>query len=86
VDLAKAALKTRKELPIILCTGYSSEISQERSAVIGISRLITKPYGSHAIHKLIRDILDNKKKGAMNGKSKWIRIYGQHSKALQKNR
>jgi signal transduction histidine kinase len=62
VELAKEALTIRRDLPVILCTGYSSEIDREKAAAIGISRFVMKPYGAREIGKLIREVLDKKKK------------------------
>ena len=59
IELAKAAIKIRSDLPIILCTGFSAEINPERAAAIGIRQVLMKPYGFHEIRIAIRDILDN---------------------------
>jgi PAS domain S-box-containing protein len=67
VELAKAALKIRNDLPIILCTGYSLEISPERVAAIGISRLAMKPLSSRAFKEIVREVLDQKSKGTIHG-------------------
>jgi PAS domain S-box-containing protein len=64
VELAKEALKIRKDLPIILCTGYSREINPEKAAAIGIKQIMMKPYRSHEIGKSIREVLDNTKKAS----------------------
>jgi two-component system, cell cycle sensor histidine kinase and response regulator CckA len=62
VELAKEALKIRKNLPIILCTGFSSEVNPERAAALGITKFLMKPFRSQVISILIREVLDNKKK------------------------
>lgn len=59
MELAKAVLTMRKDLPIILCTGYSSEVSQERAMGIGIRRVVMKPNGAKEISKVIREVLEN---------------------------
>ena len=43
IDLAKRMLQIRPGLPIILCTGYSANISEERVQAVGIQALIFKP-------------------------------------------
>jgi magnesium-transporting ATPase (P-type) len=58
IELALEVLKLRKDLPIILCTGFSSEVNSGKAADMGISRLIMKPYGSHEISQTIREVLD----------------------------
>jgi signal transduction histidine kinase len=67
VELAKKALAIRADLPVILCTGYSTEIDGERAAAIGISRFVMKPYGARELGKLVREALDSKKKELGHG-------------------
>jgi len=47
VDLARRILQIRTEMPIILCTGYSSQISEETAKDAGIKgfafKYLTKP-------------------------------------------
>jgi len=61
IELAKEALRMRKDLPIILCTGFSNDVDRESAMAMGFSKFITKPYRPHEISKAIRDVLDNKK-------------------------
>jgi CheY-like chemotaxis protein len=67
VELAKTALKIRKELPIILCTGHSNEINRQRVAAIGISRLVMKPLRNRELAAMVRETLDNCNKEVMLG-------------------
>jgi PAS domain S-box-containing protein len=67
VELAKAALKIRKDLPVILCTGYSVEINPERAAAIGISRIAMKPLRLRQFAGILRETLDNCSKEAPLG-------------------
>ncbi len=60
MELAKEALKLRKDLPIILCTGYSSEVSPRRIAAVGIRECVMKPFRPREMGQLIRDVLDRK--------------------------
>jgi CheY-like chemotaxis protein len=69
IELAKEALKIRNNLPIILCTGYNSEISPERATTIGISLVMMKPYRSNELSKAIRDVIDNTHEGTDHGKN-----------------
>ena len=57
-DLAREVLKIRPGLPIILCTGYSDRISEERALAIGICKFVQKPLISHDLTILIRNVLD----------------------------
>ena len=61
MELAKETLKTIKDFPIILCTGFSSELNPERAAAIGVRQLLMKPYRADEMGKTIRKIFDNGK-------------------------
>ncbi len=61
IELAKEALLMRKDLPVILCTGFSNDVDRESAMALGISKFIMKPYRSHEISKAIREVLDAKK-------------------------
>jgi CheY-like chemotaxis protein len=60
-DLARAFLKTRPDIPIILCTGFSEQINPEKTKNIGIRELVYKPVEITALAKLVRKILDSNK-------------------------
>ncbi len=57
-DLARRMLQIRPDLPIILCTGYSSIISEEKARSLGIRGFALKPLVKKDISRLIRDALD----------------------------
>jgi len=57
-ELSKKLLKIRPDLPIILCTGYSSLIDKVRSQTIGIREYAMKPVNKHVLAGLIRKVLD----------------------------
>ena len=59
MDLAKAFLAIRPDLPIILSTGYSSQASAEDAALAGIRRFIMKPVNIGELAGAIREILDS---------------------------
>ena len=56
--LAVELLKIRKDIPIILCTGYSKRISEERAAEYGVEALIMKPISRNVLAATIRKVLD----------------------------
>lgn len=58
-DLARRMLQIRPALPIILCTGYSSQITEEKAKVLGIRAFIYKPLVRKNIAALIRKVLDS---------------------------
>ncbi|MCB2181707.1 MAG: PAS domain S-box protein [Desulfobulbaceae bacterium] len=57
-DLASEILKIRSELPIILCTGFSSVISQEQALALGIKKFTFKPLHREKLAVLVRECLD----------------------------
>ena len=57
--LAEEILKIRSNVPIILCTGHSSRISEERAKEIGIKKYIEKPIEIQILAKAVRDVLDD---------------------------
>ncbi|MFH1020965.1 MAG: ATP-binding protein, partial [Pseudomonadota bacterium] len=58
MELAKAFLEIRPDLPIILSTGYSSQASEEDAARAGIRRFIMKPVNIAQLAATIRELLD----------------------------
>ena len=57
IDLAKRMLQIRPGLPIILCTGYSGNISEERVLAVGIQALIFKPMSKKDIALVLNRVL-----------------------------
>jgi len=57
-DLARRMLQIRPDIPIILCTGYSSIISEEKAKSIGGREFALKPVGKKDIAMLIRKVLN----------------------------
>ena len=58
MDLARQMLQLRPDLPIILCTGYSSLVNQEQAKIEGIKGFVDKPMTQHVIATLLRKVLD----------------------------
>jgi CheY-like chemotaxis protein len=57
VELAGEMLSIRPDIPIILCTGYSESITEERAREIGVRQVVTKPMVRKEIGRVIRDTL-----------------------------
>lgn len=57
VDLARRILQIRPDIPIILCTGYSNLISEEKAKALGIKGFSLKPLAKKDIALLIRKVL-----------------------------
>ena len=56
--LARRILQIRPDVPIILCTGYSTVISEQKAKSIGIREFALKPLVKKDVAKLIRKVLD----------------------------
>jgi CheY-like chemotaxis protein len=59
--LAIELMKIRPDIPIILCTGYSKQISEESAVSIGIKAFVYKPIATADLSKTIRKVLDEAK-------------------------
>ncbi len=57
--LAIEILKIKKDIPVILCTGYNENISEKKAIQLGIKRYVQKPMGGTGLISLIREVLDN---------------------------
>ncbi len=57
VDLSRRMLQIRPDLPVILCTGYSSLLSEEKAKAMGIRGFAMKPFSKKEISQLIRRVL-----------------------------
>ncbi len=56
--LAQEMLKISPHTPIILCTGFSKQISEQKALLSGIKALATKPLVGADLAQLIRKVLD----------------------------
>jgi two-component system cell cycle sensor histidine kinase/response regulator CckA len=59
--LAHEMLQTRPDIPIIICTGYSAQMTKEKAEDIGIRAFVMKPLLKGEISRTIRNILDGRK-------------------------
>jgi len=58
-DIAGRMMQIKPDIPIILCTGYSTIISEEKAKSIGIKEFALKPLSKKDIAVLIRKVLDS---------------------------
>jgi FixJ family two-component response regulator len=56
--LAQELLNIRHDIPIILCTGFSENITEEKAKRTGIQEFIMKPLEADELAKTIRKVLD----------------------------
>ena len=59
MELAKELLKSRSDILIILCTGYSEYINEAKAKGSGIRAFLPKPVVLGDIAKTIRKVLDD---------------------------
>jgi DNA-binding NarL/FixJ family response regulator len=59
VEFSEKLMAIRPDIPIIICTGHSTQISAEKAKEIGIAAYIMKPVVKHEIATAIRHVLDN---------------------------
>ncbi len=58
-DLARRVLQIRPGLPVILCTGFSNTISEEKAKSYGIKGFALKPLNKKDLAGLVRRVLDS---------------------------
>jgi CheY-like chemotaxis protein len=56
-ELAQKILAIRPDVPVILVTGFAEQMTPEKSGLIGIKKLVTKPVVMKDIARLIRSAL-----------------------------
>ena len=58
-QLAKEMMAIRADVPIILCTGFSEVLSEDRARSLGIRRFVMKPVVVRDLAVIIRKVLDS---------------------------
>ncbi len=61
LELSRQILQIRPEIPIILCTGYSTLVDEKRAKTEGIKGFLDKPITKKGIASLLRKVLDESK-------------------------
>ena len=59
--LTREILKIRAGIPLILSTGFSKQISEEKAKEIGIRAFVMKPLTAQELANTVRKVLDEKK-------------------------
>ncbi len=60
-ELAQELIGIRPDIPIILCTGYSDTISEEKAKAAGVKEVLMKPIAVKDTAKTVRRVLDHRK-------------------------
>ncbi|MBW1724928.1 MAG: response regulator [Deltaproteobacteria bacterium] len=58
--LAKEFIQIRPDIPVILCTGFSARIDEEKAKAMGIKAFVSKPVGKREIGETVRKVLNEK--------------------------
>ncbi|MGD9010563.1 MAG: response regulator [Desulfobacteraceae bacterium] len=56
-ELAQNILAIRPDIPVVLITGFSEQMTSEKAELIGVKKLVTKPIAMKDMARLIRDAL-----------------------------
>ncbi|MFH0785887.1 MAG: ATP-binding protein [Pseudomonadota bacterium] len=59
IELAAELLQIRRDVPIILCTGFSDEKIRAKALTIGIRKTMAKPFIFQELAALVREVLDH---------------------------
>jgi PAS domain S-box-containing protein len=59
--LARRLIEIRSDIPIILCTGYNRQISDETASACGIRSLLMKPITIKAMAETVKQVLSQKR-------------------------
>lgn len=57
MELSEILFSIRKDIAIILCTGYSSEVTEESAMKLGIKAFVSKPVKADKIYRLINSLM-----------------------------
>jgi YesN/AraC family two-component response regulator len=60
-ELARQILTIQPDMPIILCTGFSEMINEEKAKSLGIRAFIMKPVIRTDLAQSVRKVLDSSK-------------------------
>ncbi len=60
LQLTEQLFAIRPKMPIMLCSGFSELISEEKALALGIRKFLTKPIIRTQLAKAIREVLDDK--------------------------
>ena len=58
--LAQELIKIRPDIPVILCTGHSRLVSEEKAKDMGIKAFVMKPLSTRVMAETVRKVLDEK--------------------------
>jgi CheY-like chemotaxis protein len=60
IQLSQKLLEIKPDIPVIICAGFSEQISENKAKAIGIRGFVMKPVVKSEFAKKIREVLDEK--------------------------
>ena len=57
IELALDLMRIRSELPVVLCTGFTTQVSEEEALALGVRAFVEKPFNSAQLANLLHSIL-----------------------------
>ena len=60
IELAQQLMAVREDIPIILCTGFSELINEEKAKALGIREYVMKPIVRQELAVIVRKVLDKR--------------------------
>ena len=60
MDLVEKLREIRPDIPLIICTGHSSLINEEKAREAGVEGYVMKPITKSSIASTLRKVLDKK--------------------------
>jgi len=66
IEIAEKIMRIRPDIPIILCTGYSTVINEDQAKAKGIRAFAMKPLSQKGLATILRDVLDQKSNFGLN--------------------
>jgi CheY-like chemotaxis protein len=58
-ELAQKLLNIKPDIPVILCTGFNEDITEEKALSMGIQKFVMKPVIKNDLATTIRTVLDH---------------------------
>ena len=59
-QLVRELFKIRSNVPVIICTGHSDRIDEEKAGALGAAAYHMKPYDKKMLANMVRRVLDEK--------------------------
>jgi len=57
-ELARSVMEIRPDLPVVLCTGYSSRFDESKAEGLGLAALLKKPVSIRELNEAVAKFID----------------------------